>query len=239
MSKKKIIAIIIIILIIILGAATIFYFWPKDNSENRNQAKAGFTLNGPIDYEKYQKAGLSQDKVDILFNKMRDLDNKIQKAPDYIAMLSYAGFLKILQENEESLKALERARDKFPNFGPAYAEIADLYIYPFGRYDEAVDLLKTAIKKSPYRSDYYRWLADLYIAKFPDKKSEIEPLMLSGAKETPENATAFYNYLISYFEREGDLKKAIDYAKKSLAVKKEAAIETVLKELQARMKANK
>ncbi|MFA4872100.1 MAG: hypothetical protein WC610_03560 [Patescibacteria group bacterium] len=235
MSKKKIIAIVIIILIIILGVVASFYFWPKSGVEN-NQAKAGFTLNGPIDYEKYKKAGLTQDRVDILFNKMRDLDNKIQKTPDYIAMLSYAGFLKILKENDESLKAFERARDKFPDFGPAYAEIADLYIYPFGRYDEAVDLLKLAIEKAPYRSDYYRWLADLYVAKFPDKKTEIEPLMLSGAKETPENATAFYNYLISYFEREGDLKKAIDYAKKSLAVKKEAAIETVLKDLQGRVK---
>ena len=237
MSKKKILVISILMGLIILGGAAVFYFWPKSGAEN-NQVKAGFTLNGPIDYAKYEKLGLKKGQIDVLFEKMKKLDESLKQRPnDYDDLIQLGGFEKILKEYDAALKTYEQAILAFPDYGVAYAETADLYIYPLGRFDEAEDYLKKAIERMPYRSDYYRWLADLYVSEFPDKKSEIEPLMLSGVKEAPENATNFYRYLIEFFRQEGNYQKAIDYAKKSLKLNpQEEILKKTLIDLQAQLK---
>ncbi|MFA5029343.1 MAG: hypothetical protein WC518_01170 [Patescibacteria group bacterium] len=240
-EKKIIIWLVVIIVAIVLVAAGYFLIKNRNNLfKQPAPVSAEFSIYGPIDYAKYEKIGLKKEKVDILFGKMKETTEALKIKPnDYDYLIQLGGFEKILKEYDAALKTYSQAISAFPDYGVAYAETADIYIYPLGRYNEAEDYLKKAIERMPYRSDYYRWLADLYIAKFPQKKAEIEPLMLRGAKETPSNALSFYSYLVVYFQREGDFNKAITYTNKCVQIAPEAEranFRQTLGELQAELK---
>lgn len=220
-SMKKEVILIILILILIFGLVIFYWFNQKHQPEsiNINEEAIGLDFYEPINYEHYQAIGFSREQIDTLFNRLRELDQILKDDPDdYESILKMAGFLKMLREYEDAMKVYHQAIKAYPGFGAAYAELADIYVYPLGQYDQAVDYYQKAIEFSPYRSDYYRWLADLYVSQFPEKKSEIESLILAGVEETETNAEPFYNYLITFFQREGNLDKAIEYAEKSLAI---------------------
>jgi len=242
-KQEKIIIICLVIIVAVIASGTAGYFllankfgWFKQPV----QIAVEFSIDGPIDYAKYEKSGLSKAQIDVLFEKMKKLDEALKQRPDdYDNLIQLGGFEKILREYDAALKSYDQAISAHPDYGVAYAEAADLYIYPLGRYNEAEEYLKKAIEIMPYRSDYYRWLADLYIAEFPEKKAEIEPLMLAGAKETPDNALNFYSYLVVYFQQEGNYQKAIDYTNKCLQTAPkadQAKFRTTLQELQAEFK---
>lgn len=238
MKKRFLIIFVIILVLVALIIAAIWAVYTGRLFSGDISGDVEFSLDAPADYAKYSQYNLKQESVDTLFNRLKTLRDELAVDPeDYEKQLSYAGLLKILHENDAAENKYQEIIEKFPDFGPAYAELADLYVYPLARYDEAMELYKQAVAKSAYRTDYYRALADLYISKFPDKKSEIEPMMLAGIEKMPSNAENFYSYLGAFFYQEKQYDKAIDYFQKCVEINPDNEIYSqTIKEIQAAQK---
>lgn len=211
-NKKLVFSLLLFLLILALFAGVIYLF---------GQTK-GNSQSGEIDYAKYESKGFTKEKVDQILGRIALLQTEIDKEPTaYDYVLQQGSLYRILGEYDKAEEYYFKALDINPDFGPAYGELANIYVYPFKDYDKAVEYYQLAIEKEPYRSDYYRWLADLYVSQFPEKKGEIEDLLVEGSKVTPGNEAVFYSYLASFFKNEGNIAKAKEYANKYLKINPE------------------
>ena len=211
MTKKKII--ILLIILAVAGEGIYLardYLWPaKDNLPADEES---------WNYEKYLEIGYSQEQIDRLIAEIERLNSKLEKFPnDYETFLKIGNIYMMLEEYEKAESVFLQAVEAEPSYAPAYANLGELY----GSFGEeklkAVEYYKKAIELAPWRSQYYRSLADLYWSDFPEKESEIEPLILQGAEKYPENID-FHTYLASYFRQKNNLGKAIYYLKAALEI---------------------
>jgi len=213
-KQKKITVIVSIGVLILVNIGKSFWFLLSKKSDS----DTGRELT-EIDYDKYAEIGYDAEKVDKLVKLIDEIDVKISEDPtDYEIYLKKASIYRSLHEYDLAEKVYFKAIEKFPDFGAAYGELGEMYLGDFQDFEKSVEYFKLAIEKSPYRSDYYRWLADVYSAKFPEKKGEIESLMLAGVMDSPENAATFYSYLVNFFDKEDNMDKAIEYAMKALEI---------------------
>jgi len=209
-KQEKVIILTTLVVIFVMGVVAL-NLWDKQKEQNPVE-------NDGIDYLKYESYGYTREKIDQIFGRIELLEEAIKSEPDaFDYYLQIGSLYKMIREYELAEQAYLKSIEINPDFAAGYAELANIYIYPMGRLEEAEENYLIAIEKTPFRSDYYRWLADLWVSKFPEKKPEIEGLMLKGVAEGPANSTAFYGYLVNYFEREGNYNKAIYYAQKAIA----------------------
>jgi len=214
MNKKFLILLIIIILCSIGVATFLFkdYFFPNDNQPTNEEILNEETW----DNEKYLALGYDQNQVDKLFTELNRLNSLLENnSNDYNALLKIGNICMMIQEYEKAEVLFLRIIEIESNFALSHINLAELYGSFWEEKSKAVEYYKKAIELNPWRSQYYRSLADLYRSNFPEKKDEIEPLLLKGIKEYPENID-FYTYLASYFRYENNIPKAIDYLKQAL-----------------------
>jgi tetratricopeptide (TPR) repeat protein len=167
--------------------------------------------------------------MDKLIAEIERLNSELEKYPnDYETLLKIGNIYMMLEEYEKAENVFLQAAEAEPSYGPAYANLGELYGSFWEEKLKAVEYYKKAIELTPWRSQYYRSLADLYRSDFPEKEGEIEPLMLTGAEKYPQNMD-FYTYLASYFRQKSDLSKAIYYLKAALKI--EPDNETLKQEL--------
>jgi len=211
MNKKFITLLIVILLCLIGGTVFLFkgYFFLSDNQPITEET---------FDFEKYLAIGYSQDQIDRLFAELDRLNSLLENDPDgYNNLLKKGNIYMMIEEYEKAEIVFLQIIEIEPNFAPAYANLGELYGSFWEEKSKAVEYYKKAIELTSWRSYYYRSLADLYRSDFPEKKHEIEPLMLEGIKEYPEN-TDFYTYLASYFRQENNIPNAIYYLKQALEI---------------------
>lgn len=216
MTKKLPILLIIVFLCSI--GATIFlfkdYFFLGDNQPINEET---------WDFEKYLAIGYSQGQIDKLFAELDRLNSLLENNPnDYSTLLKIGNIYMMIEEYEKAEAAFLGIIEIEPNFALAYANLGELYGSFWQEKLKALGYYEKAIELNPWRSQYYRSLADLYRSDFPEKKSEIEPLMLKGIKEYPDNVD-FYTYLVSYFRQEDNIPKAINYLKQVLEIEPDNA----------------
>ncbi len=227
---KKKIAIFLLIAAAAIGILTAGWlvFFRVADSE-------GFDIQGEIDYQKYHAQGFTREQIDKIFANLRENDQKLKENPNNFILWAKQGtLLKIVKEYQLALENYQNSLKINPAYAPVYAEVAELYVYPFNNFELAEKYYKLAIEKAPFRSDYYRWLADLYISEFPEKKSQIEPMMAAVAEDYPDNP-AFYSYLANFFLKEGNNEKALKYIKKCLEIKPDdPTFQSLLEELESK-----
>jgi len=235
MNKKLLLAVSISVFLALM--VLVAFWWRGNYFRQPDTASKEFDIYADIDYGKYEQIGFRRDKIDKLFEGLRDVDKKLQETPsDYEYMLQLAGYKVMLQEYDSALETYEQAISIHPEWGPAYAEAGNLYVYPYADYQKALAYYKKAVELAPYRSDYYRWLADLYIAQFPEHLGEVEQLMTDGAKANKGNEVSFYSYLITFFSQQGNIAKAVEYAQKTLEYDPDnASVQRELAELQTQL----
>jgi len=211
MTKKFLILLIIIFLCSIGITVFLFkdYFFLKNNQP---------IIKETLDFEKYLAIGYSQEQIDRLFAELDRLNSSLEDNPnDYNTLLKIGNIYMMIKEYEKAEIVFLKIIEIEPAFAPAYANLGELYGSFWEEKSKAVDNYKKAIELYPWKSQYYRTLADLYRSDFPDKKNEIEPLMLKGMKEYPDNVD-FYTYLVSYFRQENNIPKAINYLEQALRI---------------------
>ena len=211
MTKKFLILLIIIFLCSIGITVFLFkdYFFLKNNQP---------IIKETLDFEKYLAIGYSQEQIVRLFAELDRLNSSLEDNPnDYNTLLKIGNIYMMIKEYEKAEIVFLKIIEIEPAFAPAYANLGELYGSFWEEKSKAVDNYKKAIELYPWKSQYYRTLADLYRSDFPDKKNEIEPLMLKGMKEYPDNVD-FYTYLVSYFRQENNIPKAINYLEQALRI---------------------
>lgn len=212
MKKQEKIFFILIGIIIVLIIAGYFLFKNIKSGDDDS-------ISNNIDYDKYEQVGFNRTQIDTLFDAIKELEISLEHNPsNFDSWLKLGTLYKTLKEYDLAMQNYLTAIEKNEAYAPGYAEAAELYVYPFENYEKAEEYYKIAIEKAPYRSDYYKWLADLYRNEFPEKKNEIEQLMIDGANYDLGNALVFYSYLVDYYSFEDNISKAIYYANKSLAI---------------------
>lgn len=110
-------------------------------------------------------------------------------------------------------KDLKAALDKDKYFFPALVRLSSLY-YRWGRYDSALELLRTALSLNAYdgEANYLYALCNLRLGAYTDAKDGF-----SVASYDPAMRSAAYAGLAGLFIRERNWRKAISFAEKSLS----------------------
>ncbi|OGY46068.1 MAG: hypothetical protein A2744_04100 [Candidatus Buchananbacteria bacterium RIFCSPHIGHO2_01_FULL_44_11] len=215
--KKSVIFALIIVLVLALAAAFFFVVLPQWQKSSYKPVTLSDYLNSK--QAEYLALDLSEGSLAKVIEQILKIEAELKINPnDYQNWVQVGVLYQRLHEYDLAKKSFEVAAEILPGEGLAFANLAELYVFNFKDFDQAVENYKKAIANDYWQVSWYRSLADLYRSKFPDKISEIEPLMLQGVEKNPGTASDYYGYLLTFFWEQGEFQKALDYGKKLLAL---------------------
>jgi len=216
-NSKVLLGIGSIILLLILAGGVYFlgrFFSQPASSEHGLAAYLGSKRQSYI-----EGLSLSASSTDKIIEVILQTEDDIKKiANDYQKIVQVGVLYQRLHEYDLARSRFEQAIQVLPGEGLAYANLAELYVFNFKDFNAAAENYKKAVELDYWKVDNYKSLSDLYRSQFPEKKSEIEGLMLSVLDKSNGNDLAVYTYLMEFFWDEGNLEKALEYDKKAIKV---------------------
>ncbi|MFA6322580.1 MAG: hypothetical protein WCX71_03840 [Candidatus Buchananbacteria bacterium] len=209
MIKKFLRFFVILALILVLVGAGWYYY---KYLVNYHQSSSSVSNNNSLKKEKYLNLDLKPEIIDNILAKIDSLKKDLEQTPeDYNKILELGNVYKILGEFDLTKAEYEKAIKAWPDEGAAYYNLGDLYVLNYHDTTKGLENYLLAKEKSPANIDIYRSVADLYRSAMPDKVSQIETLMLDGAKKNPGNEVSFYEYLAGFYWQEKNYDKALRY----------------------------
>jgi tetratricopeptide (TPR) repeat protein len=217
MSKKTIIQ-LIILLAVILAVAAYFVFFNKSNETVKDQSVLAKILEFKV-----VRTDLSQAQIE---EYKKDFDEDIKTVLNSqdrfdLAVLNNIGMIKRTLRDFDGAKetwnflSLNRPKNSisFFNLGLLYAE--DLK-----DNKKAEENYLMALKNSAGESgneQYYRAIVDFYTYNYPEKKTEIEKILLDVLKtEQYAESVDILSLLATYYQNNGEKENALIYWQKIL-----------------------
>lgn len=218
MNKKKIISISLIILAALV-AGFIYFSWDSSDGPGEYYDK-DYQVNDFPDALKYSDQERAEERAEervVELNKEYKMLNT-DDGYKYEHWINIGVLKKKLGDYQGAEEAWLKAASINDQRSLAYGNLAFLYGYSLKDYQKCEEYYLKAIDLGANNYSYYANLADIYKYNLTDKKDQVESLMLSGVEKCIDKVDGdLYMYLAFYFEDEGNLAKAKDYAQKAIA----------------------
>ena len=108
----------------------------------------------------------------------------------------------------------------WPQIPVSFIGLGDVYTFNLKDLPKAEENLKIAVLISPQDASMYARLSEFYRFRYPEKKSEALPTLLSGLKLNPKS-TDFMVVIAYYYQDTGDKVNARTYFEMALAIAKD------------------
>lgn len=202
MTREKKIQIILIVGVIILIAVVLGLFWLAFTAEDRAMAKAA--KNNPQG-EKF-------------LQEYRDAKAKLKQDPEDFGAYFEIGFVKAeFNDYPGAIEAYKKSYELNPNSMIALNNLGDVYT-KMKNYSKAEEMYLESIAKFPDYTQPYYALIDLYQNYMPEKKGNIEKILLKGLDGLPKDQNLL-SLLAGYYRETKQIDKAIAIYEKILALR--------------------
>jgi len=201
MQSKKI-QILSIGSVIILIAVVFGLFWMAFTAEDRAMAKAA--KNNPQG-EKF-------------LQEYRDAKAKLKQDPEDFGAYFEIGFVKAeFNDYPGAIEAYKKSYELNPNSMIALNNLGDVYA-KMKNYSKSEEMYQESIAKFPDYTQSYYALIDLYQNYMPEKKAEIEKVLLKGLAGLPTDQNLL-SLLAGYYRETKQIDKAIAVYEKILELR--------------------
>ena len=201
MQSKKI-QILLIGSVIILIAVVFGLFWMAFTAEDRAMAKAA--KNNPQG-EKF-------------LQEYRDAKAKLKQDPEDFGAYFEIGFVKAeFNDYPGAIEAYKKSYELNPNSMIALNNLGDVYA-KMKNYSKSEEMYQESIAKFPDYTQSYYALIDLYQNYMPEKKAEIEKVLLKGLAGLPTDQNLL-SLLAGYYRETKQIDKAIAVYEKILELR--------------------
>ena len=210
MKNKKNIAIITFTTLILCG----LFLWQTMNKNNQTQDPRNnfvleelFKINTTLEMNDMQKTIYNEAKI------------KLQENPeDYESLLNLARLKQDLLDYDGAIEMYDNLRKEKPEDILLLNNLGTIY-YNQKEYERSEEMYLAILEITPKWTNSYRELTNIYRYHLKDKKTEIEPLLLSGMEKYPEMEADFVGLLAVYYDEiVPNREKAIEYYEKLIAL---------------------
>lgn len=201
MQSKKI-QILLIVGVIVLIAVVLGLFWLAFTAEDRSMAKAA----------------KEHPQGEKFLQEYRDAKAKVQKDSEDFGAYFEIGFVKAeFKDYQGAAEAYRKSYELNPNSIIALNNLADVYI-KMKDYAKAEEMYLESIAKFPAYVQSYYAIIDLYQNYMPEKKAEIERVLLKGLVGLPTDQNLL-SLLAGYYREVKQNDKAIAVYEKILELR--------------------
>jgi len=223
MSNKKNWQIAILILVIAVAGYYFyneFYHSPKPKEQNRQEAN--LDLDQFFEF-KVVRQDLTEDQIDDYRQRFdRDI-GQVLANPDHFnfsALNNMAMIKRVLHDFEGARDIWEYISLKRPKNSLSFYNLGSLYAEEFKDNQKAEENYLKCLENSKGESgneQYYRAVVDFYTYYYPEKKKQIERILLDALNQKEyKNSQDLMALLATYYQNNGQLDKALEYWQKIL-----------------------
>jgi cytochrome c-type biogenesis protein CcmH/NrfG len=200
--KSKKIQILLVVGVIILIAVVFGLFWMAFTAEDRSMAKAA----------------KEHPQGEKFLQEYRDAKAKAQKDPEDFGAYFEIGFVKAeFRDYQGAVEAYKKSYELNPNSIVALNNLADVYT-KMKNYVKAEEMYLESIGRFPAYVQSYYAIIDLYQNFMPEKKAEIEKVLLKGLEGLPTDQNLL-SLLAGYYRDTKQNDKAVAIYEKILELR--------------------